>query len=95
VFTLGYLCSGTPNELAPFALWVAFPPSDYYEASDATADLGRLLSLPFGGGLPRSQRWTPRGSEGGGYLPDPIRALRNPERQQGRTGGLLKPMSGW
>jgi hypothetical protein len=31
----GYLCSGTPDRLPPFALWPALPASDYYGGSDA------------------------------------------------------------
>jgi hypothetical protein len=31
----GYLCSETPNRLPSFALWLAFPTSDYYDGSDA------------------------------------------------------------
>jgi hypothetical protein len=30
-----YLCSDVPNKLPPFALWPAFPTSDYYGGSDA------------------------------------------------------------
>jgi hypothetical protein len=32
---IGYLCIGNHNRLPPFALWLAFPASDYYGGSDA------------------------------------------------------------
>jgi hypothetical protein len=35
MLALGYLCSGTPDRLRPFALGPAFPTPDYYGRSDA------------------------------------------------------------
>ena len=58
--------------LVPFALWPAFPASDYYGTTDASQ-----VSLPdcwghlFQGSLPRSCQWTLRRSLGGGYRYDP------------------------
>ncbi len=38
MLAFGYRLHWNPDELAPFAMWLAFPASDYYGASDA---LGR------------------------------------------------------
>jgi hypothetical protein len=33
--SIGYLCFGKYDSLPPFAMWTAFPSSDYYGGSDA------------------------------------------------------------
>jgi hypothetical protein len=43
--TFGYLCIDTPDRLPPFALWPAFPTSDYYGGSDALANSRRTARL--------------------------------------------------
>lgn len=49
MLAVGYICLGTPERLRPFAMWTAFPSSDYYGRSDAfnrhrlTARLGIRL----------------------------------------------------
>ena len=35
------------ERLSPFAMWTAFPPSDYYEGSVALPDIQRHLSWGF------------------------------------------------
>jgi hypothetical protein len=58
------LRSVTP--LAPFAMYAAFPHSDYYGASDAHwVHWGICTPPPVS--LPRSHRWTLRSRVGGGY----------------------------
>src|SRR4051794_13166254 len=58
--------------LPPFALWPAFPTSDYYGGTDATqVSLPDCRGHPFQGGLPRSRGRTLRGSLGGGFHHDP------------------------
>ena len=72
------------NLLVPFALWPALPTSDYYGTSDASqVSLPDCWGHPFRGSLPRSRRWTLRGSLGGGYPLQPIRSSRLP------TGGRV------
>ena len=48
MFTFGYHLRWSPDKLAPFAMWLVFPPADYYGASDATTGLGRLLFQSVG-----------------------------------------------
>jgi hypothetical protein len=56
---LGYLCSGTPDRLLPFALWPAFPASDYYGSTDALqVSLPDSREHPFQESFPRSRGWT-------------------------------------
>jgi hypothetical protein len=64
---IGYLCSGTPDRLRPFARWPAFPASDYYGRSDAPqVSLPDCWEHPFQGSLSRSGWWTLRNRLGGG-----------------------------
>ena len=44
MLAFGYLCSGSPDRLPPFALWPAFPTSDYY--GDSVAVGHAPVSLP-------------------------------------------------
>src|SRR5262245_33790207 len=48
---IGYLCSGTPDRLPPFAMWPAFPASDYYGGSDAPRFHRPTAGLRFKGEL--------------------------------------------
>jgi hypothetical protein len=52
--------------LAPFALWPAFPASEYYGTSDAAQVSPPDCRAPFQGSLPRSRGWTLQGRLGGG-----------------------------
>ena len=52
---IGYLCSGNPDRLRPFAMWPALPASDYYSRSDAPqVSLPDCWEHPFQGSLSRS-----------------------------------------
>ena len=51
----------TAGLLAPFALWPAFPASDYYEASAPPGAISRRRTCPFSR-WPREVRATPDGS---------------------------------
>jgi len=55
------------DELPPFALWPAFPTSDYYGGSDAAEVSPADRWPPFHSSLPRSCKWTLQGRLGGGF----------------------------
>lgn len=45
MFALGVMDPRNPNKLPPFAMWPAFPASDYYGGSDSTQRLRLTASL--------------------------------------------------
>jgi len=66
--------------LPPFALWSAFPTSDYYGGSDA-AQVSPPDLLGSVAGRPLTFRQADSsGGLGGGLRNNPSRSLRNPER---------------
>ena len=72
------------NPLAPFPTWTAFPPSEYYDASDAHALHRGVHPSPHG---PPTFTLTPSAVTFRRWLTsDPSRSSRYPNRSAGRTG---------
>ena len=51
---IDYLCFRRTNKLSPFAMWPAFPTSDYYDDTDAPHVSPPGYRLRFVGSLSRS-----------------------------------------